>query len=70
MLGFGSVVISKGTVGWRPYSKPIRRHSNLRGALREFLAESLDRIYLSQALGTLENVDFEFVLGAGIKLPI
>jgi hypothetical protein len=36
------------------------------GAFRKFLAESLDRVYLPQAMGTLENVDFEFVLGAGI----
>jgi hypothetical protein len=40
------------------------------GAYLKFLAESLDRLYLSQAMATLENVDFEFVLGAGTKLPI
>jgi hypothetical protein len=44
--------------------------ANLRGAFGEFLAQSLDRLHLSQALGTLENVDFKFVLGGGIKLPM
>jgi hypothetical protein len=44
--------------------------TNLRGAFREFLAESLERLYLSQAMNTLENVDFKSVPGGVIKLPM